>query len=79
MELLKKLFPMAFTLKTDLTTLIVDIIIHFFLGFIIYIIGDLLLSLGTFGVILYIISRIADLYVLSSAICSILHYFKVFK
>lgn len=79
MELLKKIFPMAFTLKADLATLIVDIIIHFFVGFGIYIVGDLLLSLGVVGVILYTLSRIADLYVLTSAVVSVLHYCKVIK
>lgn len=79
MELLKKLFPMAFTLKTDLATLIVDIIIHLLVGFGIYIVGDLLLSLGAFGLILYIITRIADLYILVSIVFSVLHYCKVIK
>ena len=79
MELIKKLFPMAFTLKADLATVIVDVIIHFFVGFGIYILGDLMLSLGVFGLVIYVISRIAIVYVILSAIMSLLHYFKVIK
>lgn len=79
MDLLKKIFPMAFTLKTDFATLVVDIIIHFFVAFGIFIAGDLMVSLGIFGIIMYVISRIADIYVIISAVISVLHYFKVFK
>lgn len=79
MELIKKLFPMAFTLKADLATVIVDVIIHFFVGFGMIVVGDLMLSLGVFGTVIYVISRIAVVYVILSAILSVLHYFKVIK
>ena len=79
MELIKKLFPMAFTLKADLATMIVDVIIHFFVGFGMIVVGDLMLSLGVFGTVIYVISRIAVVYVILSAILSVLHYFRVIK
>ena len=79
MELIKKLFPMAFTLKADLATVIVDVIIHFFVGFGMIVVGDLMLSLGVFGTVIYVISRIAVVYVILSAILSVLNYFKVIK
>ena len=79
MELIKKLIPMAFTLKADLATVIVDVIIHFFVGFGMIVVGDLMLSLGVFGTVIYVISRIAVVYVILSAILSVLHYFKVIK
>jgi len=79
MDKIKKLFPMAFTLKTDLAALIVDIIIHLIFGFMIYIIGDLVVSLGVFGIILCVILRIVDIYILASAVLAALNYFNVIK
>lgn len=79
MDKIKKLFPLAFTLKLDLSTVIVDTIIHLFIAFGIIIVGDLMPSLGVFGVVLYWISRVAVLYVITSIVLSILHYCKVIK
>lgn len=79
MDKIKKLFPMAFTLKTDLATLIVDMIIHLLFGFTVYIIGDLVVSLGTFGIVLCVILRIVDAYIVASMVLSILNYCKVIK
>lgn len=79
MDKIKKLFPMAFTLKTDLATLIVDIVIHLLFGFAVYIIGDLVISLGTFGIVLCVILRIVNAYILASIVLAILNYCKVIK
>jgi len=79
MDIIKKLFPMAFTLKLDLATLIVDTIIHLFIAAVIMIAGDLLGLLGVVGTVLYWISRAAITYILISVLFSILHYFKVIK
>ena len=79
MDKIKKIFPMAFTLKLDLATLIVDTIIHLFIAAVIMIAGDLLALLGVVGTILYWISRVAIAYVLISILLSILHYFRVIK
>lgn len=79
MELIKKIFPMAFTLKLDLSTLIVDTIIHLFIIFGLVIAGDLLALLGVVGTILFWISRIGIAYVVASIVFSILHYFNVIK
>ena len=76
---IKKLFPMAFTVKSDLASLIVDIILHLFFGFTVYIIGDLLTNLGTFGIVLAVICGLIDLYLLASAIFTVLNYCKVIK
>lgn len=79
MDKIKRLFPMAFTLKTDLATLIVDIVIHLLFGFAVYIIGDLVISLGTFGIVLCVILRIVNAYILASIVLAILNYCKVIK
>jgi len=76
---IKKLFPMAFTVKSDVTSLIVDIVLHLIFGFVVYIIGDLLTSLGTFGIILNVICIIGDLYLFASAVFSILNFCKVIE
>ena len=76
---IKKLFPMAFTVKSDLTSLIVDLILHLFFGFTVYIIGDLLTSLGTFGIVLAVISVLIDLYLAASAVFAVLNYCKVIE
>ena len=77
--MLKKLFPMAFTDKSDLATLIIDIIIHLFFGFLVYMFGDLVISLGVFGIVLMVICRLIDVYILASLVLSILNYCKVIK
>ena len=79
MQKLKKFFPMAFTLKLDVKTLIVDIILHLLFAFGVYVIGDLLPSLGTIGIVLSVLCRIGDVYLLASMVLSILHYCNVFK
>lgn len=79
MDKIKKLFPMAFTLKTDLPTLIIDIVIHLLIGFFIYILADLMVSLGAFGTVLSVILRLADVYLLVSIVLAILHYCNVIK
>jgi hypothetical protein len=54
-------------------------IIHLLFGFMVYIIGDLVVSLGTFGIVLCVILRILNAYILASMVLSILNYCKVIK
>ena len=70
---------MAFTEKSDFSTLIVDIILHFLFAFGVYVLGDLLLSLGAFGVVLTVICYTIDVYLIASAVLAILNYCKVIK
>ena len=70
---------MAFTEKQGFGTLIIDIIIHSIFGFVVYMIGDLVLSLGTFGTVLMVICRCVGGYLLISMLLAILNFFKVIK
>ena len=76
---IKKLFPMAFTEKQGLGTLIIDIIIHAIFGFIVHMIGDLVVSLGPIGIVLMVICRCIFGYLLVSMILAVLNFFKVIK
>lgn len=76
---IKKLFPMAFTQKSDLATIIVDVIMHLIIGFVFYMFGDLVITLGVFGSILRIFCFAGDLYILISLVLSILNYKQVIK
>lgn len=79
MKIIKKLFPMAFTEKQGLGTLIIDIIIHAIFGFIVHMIGDLVVSLGPIGIVLMVICRCIFGYLLVSMILAVLNFFKVIK
>lgn len=79
MQMLKKLFPMAFTAKTDFATLIVDIIIHLLAIGLCIIFGDLMINLGKTGIIFRVIFYGLDVYLGISMIMAILNYFKVVK
>ena len=79
MKALKKLFPMAFTVKEDVATIIIDVIIHALAFFLFYILGDLMDTLGTFGIILRVIFYGIDTYLVISVVMSFLHFFKVIK
>lgn len=76
---IKKLFPMAFTEKQGVGTLIIDIIIHSIFGFVVYMIGDLLPSLGPVGIVLMVLCRCVGVYLIISMILAILNFFKVIK
>ena len=79
MEMLKKIFPYAFAAKKDVTALVINILVHIVVGFVIGLVIGLLDCIPFVGLLLDIVGKIVELYLLVSLVLSLLDYFKVLK
>ena len=79
MEMLKKIFPYAFAAKKDVTALVINILVHIVVGFVIGLVIGLLDFIPVVGLLLDIVGKIVELYLLGSLVLSLLDYFKVLK
>ncbi len=81
MDLLKKIFPLAFTNKPTVASLVIQVIIYVVVGCVISLVCALI---PTFGIsildfILTAIAALIDLYITATIVLTFLHYFKVIK
>ncbi|MBQ4313224.1 MAG: hypothetical protein IJC18_03335 [Clostridia bacterium] len=76
--MIKKLFPTS-TRATDLTGLIVSLLIYIVLPAIVHLVANLLGGIPLIGWILGIIAGVIDLYCLIGIVVSLLIFFKVIK
>ncbi len=81
METLKKIFPLAFTTKSEVKDLIVNIVLHLIGWVILYIVGVVFswLEFALLNTIFGLFADIVKLYLGASIVVSILDYLKVFK
>ena len=79
MEILKKVFPLAFQPKKDIVALIINIIIHIVVDAVVGVVIGLLAKLPLVGIIVSTVGGLIGLYFTISLVLSILHYLKVLK
>ena len=81
MDLLKKIFPIAFAPKADIKGLVTNLVIHLIGWVILYAVGIVFgwLNLPLLGTIFGLVFDIVKLYIGASAIISVLDYLKLFK
>ncbi len=81
MDLLKKIFPLAFTKKAEMKDLVINIVIHLIGWVILYVVGVVFgwLEFALLNTIFGLFADIVKLYLGASIVVSILDYIKVFK
>jgi hypothetical protein len=79
MDMLKKLFPLAFGAKQDIVALVINILIHIVVDAVLGIVISLLAGLPLVGFVFGLIGSVLGLYFLVSLILSILHFLKIVK
>jgi hypothetical protein len=79
MDMLKKLFPLAFGAKKDIVALVINILIHIVVDAVLGIVISLLAGLPLVGFVFGLIGSVLGLYFLVSLILSILHFLKIVK
>ena len=79
MDMLKKIFPLAFAAKKDVTALVINIIIHVLIDAVAGIVIKLLAAIPLVGIIVSAVGGLIGLYFLISLVLSILDYLKVLK
>ena len=81
MDLLKKIFPLAFATKAEMKDLVINIVIHLIGWVILYVVGVVFgwLELALLNTIFGLFADIVKLYLGASIVVSILDYIKVFK
>ena len=79
MDMLKKLFPLAFGAKKDIVALVINILIHIVVDAVLGIVISLLAGLPLVGFVFVLIGSVLGLYFLVSLILSILHFLKIVK
>lgn len=79
MDILKKVFPFAFTPKKDLATLIILVIIYVVVGIVVGWALSLLHLIPFMGLIANLLSTLIGLYILATIVLTFLDYFKVLK
>ena len=79
MDMLKKLFPLAFGAKKDIVALVINILIHIVVDAVLGIVVSLLAGLPLVGFVFGLIGSVLGLYFLVSLILSILHFLKIVK
>ena len=79
MDMLKKLFPLAFGVKKDIVALVINILIHIVVDAVLGIVVSLLAGLPLVGFVFGLIGSVLGLYFLVSLILSILHFLKIVK
>lgn len=79
METLQKFFPYSFVEKKDVAALVINILVHIVVGFVIGLVVGLLDFIPVLGIILDIIGKVAELYLVIGLVLSVLDYFKVLK
>lgn len=79
MDMLKKIFPFAFTDKKDVASLVIYVIIHVVAGAVLGVISALLAFIPVFGFLIGLVFSLVDLYILISLVLCFLDYFKILK
>ena len=79
MDMLKKLFPLAFGAKKDIVALVINILIHIVVDAVLGMVISLLAGLPLVGFVFGLIGSVLGLYFLVSLILSILHFLKIVK
>ncbi len=79
MDMLKKIFPLAFQAKKDVVALVINVLIHIVVNFIAGLIIGLLGVLPLVGTVFGLIGSVLGLYFTVSLVLSFLDFFKVLK
>ena len=79
MDLLKKIFPLAFVEKKDVASLVINIIIQLVVGLVVGWVISLLFPLPGVGKILSLVVSLLDLYIFANIVITCLDYFKILK
>ena len=79
MDMLKKLFPFAFTNKADILALVINLIVQLVAGALIGWVFALLAQIPFIGWLLGTIGSLIGLYILVSIVLSVLDYLKILK
>lgn len=79
MDMLKKLFPFAFTEKKDVASLVLYAIVHIFAMAVISVVSFLIGLIPIIGLITGLIFGLIDLYLFVSIVLCLLDFFKILE
>lgn len=79
MDILKKIFPIAFMAKKDLAALIISLLIQIVVGVVIGVVIGVLIWIPFVGILFALIGSLVDIYVLANIVLTCLDYFKILK
>lgn len=79
MDMLKKIFPLAFKPKADIGALIISILIQLVVGVVVGFVIGIVALIPIVGILVGLVGGLLDIYIFASVIITVLDYLKVLK
>ncbi len=79
MDMLKKIFPIAFLPKADVAALVINVLIQLVVGVVIGWIIGIVALIPIVNILVGLVGGLLDLYITASIVIAFLDYFKIIK
>ena len=79
MDILKKIFPLSFNVKKEVSALIIRVLIYLVAGLVAGVVIGILAKIPVVGIICGLLGGLVDLYCVAGIVLTFLSYFNVLK